>query len=315
MSLRFLPCLLTVCLTALTFGGLPAGQPLMADEFDDHSVYWLRKATESAEPLTALTMQDGLRLKPIGRRISSPCIVVKTDEDNWARALVTWGFRRSGDQQIPVLLIERYVTFRADRTNLTTAAGRDVMLFPGFGFNFDIGQVVPAGQGEDLICGEEGRLSPGPQSKLYGLNGSAVPAREPSTHPDPNSHEGVLPSDFAGRWQVRIDGRWEGLWQLESDGRRIYGKFISSDTQSVYEINGKVAALPHNAKLDIELANASQTIDAFLWTRDKSAMAGVVTMAERKIGFYALRLPPEESDAAPADAPEAKRSAPEKEVP
>ena len=123
----------------------------------------------------------------------------------------------------------------------------------------------------------------------FALNGSALPEPTASAQPAPAAREEVFPSDFAGKWRVRIDGRWEGRWDLKVDERRIFGKFISDGTQSEYEINGRIAGLAHNLKMDIELANTSQSIDAFLWTKDKSAMAGTVVIAERKVGFYALR--------------------------
>ena len=277
-----------------------------ADVFDDHTAYWMRRATVDAKPLESLAMRDSLSLKSIGRGIGSPCIVVHTDADNWTKALVTWGFRKGTDgERVPVVLIERFVNYRGDRQTLTTAAGKDVMLFPGFGFNFDIGQVVPAGQGEDILCVGDGVLKPAAKSKMFALNGPATPEPDPNERPDPTSHTGVIPTDFAGSWKVRIDGRWEGVWELDVEERRIFGRFISDETKSVYEISGKIAALPHNAKLNIELANASQTIDAFLWTKDKSAMAGFMVMANRKLGFYATRIKPETSkqEAAQDDKP------------
>ncbi|MHC4877702.1 MAG: hypothetical protein ACYTGL_14495 [Planctomycetota bacterium] len=266
-----------------------------ADAFDNHTAYWLRQGTKDATALDVMTMRDALRLRPISKRMSSPCIVVRTDEDNWAKAIVTWGFRKGKENRIPVVVIERFVTYRGDRENLTSAKGENVMLFPGFGFNFDIGQVVPVGigQGEDVVSVEEGSLKPAAGSKLHGLDGPATPPRDDQKYPDPDEHAGVLPTDFAGQWKVHIDGRWAGRWELDVEDRRIFGRFISEDTQSVYEIAGKILALPHNAKLNIELANAAQSVDAFLWTKDKAAMAGTVVMADRRIGFYALRIRPE----------------------
>ena len=279
-----------------------------ADGFDDHTAFWLRRGIADSKPVESMTMRQGLSLKRIGRGIDAPCVVIKTDEDNWAKALVGWGFRKSGDGgRIPVVLIERFVTYRGDRQNLTTSSGKDVMLFPGFGFNFDIGQVVPEGQGEDILCGPEGVLSPADGAELFGLHGPATPEPEPRDRPDPKSHPGVFPTDFAGSWHVRIDGRWEGRWELDVDGRQVFGRFISDETQSVYEISGRIAARPHNAKLDIALVNAEQTVDAYLWTKDKSAMAGTITMAERKLGFYATRVEVNaeaEPEAPESDSPE-----------
>lgn len=267
-------------------------QTVRADAFDDHTAYWLRKGTEGTTAFEILAMRDALRLKSISSRITSPCIVVRTDEDNWAKAIITWGFRKGQEDRIPVVVIERFVTYRGDRENLTSAKGENVMLFPGFGFNFDIGQVVPVGvgQGEDIVAQDQGDLKPAKDAKLHGLDGPATPPRENQKYPDPDGHPGVLPTDFAGKWEVHVDGRWAGRWELDVEERRIFGRFISDETESVYEIAGKILALPHNAKMNIELANAAQTVDAFLWTKDKAAMAGTVMMADRRIGFYALRI-------------------------
>lgn len=278
-----------VLTVVLAFSAVPS--QIFADAFEDHTAFWLRRGIADGKPVESLAMRQGLSLDRIGRGIDAPCIVIKTDEDNLAKALVAWGFRKTSDgARIPVVLIERFVTYRGDRQNLTASSGKDVMLFPGFGFNFDIGQVVPAGQGEDIVCGDAAELKPSKKAELFGLDGSATPDPDPGSRPDPKSHPGVLPTDFAGSWHVRIDGRWEGRWEIDVDGRQIFGRFISDETKSVYEISGRIAARPHNAKLEIALVNAEQTVDAWLWTKDKSAIAGTVTMAERKLGFYATRI-------------------------
>ncbi len=265
-----------------------------ADLFDDHTAYWLKQAAEKGAPATSLSMKDGSKLKPISKRFSSPCVVFKTDDDNWTKALITWGLRKGKNGPTPVLIIERFVTYRGDRPNLTAAAGKDVMLFPGFAFNFDIGQVVPEGQGEDVKCEGEATLTVIEPSKMFPLNGSAIPDAATDGKSKPADHAEVLAEDFAGSWIVRIDGRWEGRWDLKVDERRIYGKFISEGTKSEYELNGRIAGLAHNARFDVELANTSQTFDAYLWTKDKAAMAGTVVIAERKVGFYALRVAADE---------------------
>ena len=297
MQTASLRAILTGSAALTLFQALPSN--VQADAFDDHTAFWLRRGIADSKPAETLGMRQGLSLDRLGRGIEAPCIVIKTDEDNLAKALVAWGFRKTYDGgRIPVVLIERFVTYRGDRQNLTTSSGKDVMLFPGFGFNFDIGQVVPVGQGEDILCGEKAELKPAKDCELFGVDGPSTPEPQPGSRPDPKSHPGVLSTDFAGSWHVHIDGRWEGRWEIDVDGRQLFGRFISDETKSVYEISGRVAARPHNAKLDIALVNAEQTVDAWLWTKDKSAMAGTVTMAERKLGFYAIRI--EESDAAEA---------------
>ncbi len=280
------------CLCAL-FSLVVLNAGARADVFDDHTAYWIKDAAEKGTATASFSMKDGAKLKPIGKRISSPCIVFKTDDENWTKALITWGLRKGKNGPTPVLIIERFVTYRGDRPNLTTAAGKDVMLFPGFAFNFDIGQVVPEGQGEDIKCEGDAILTAAEPAKMYALNGPAIPeASDGKTKPA--DHAEVLPEDFAGSWKVRIDGRWDGRWDLKVDDRRVYGKFISEGTKSEYELNGRIAGMAHNARFDVELANTSQTFDAYLWTKDKAAMAGTVVIAERKVGFYAIRMTGEE---------------------
>ena len=99
-----------------------------------------------------------------------------------------------------------------------------------------------------------------------------------------NARRTILTYERAGAAAVQIE---------DQTYPKRCGHLSDKSLISAVEIAGKIAALPHNAKLNIELANASQTIDAFLWTKDKSAMAGFMVMADRKLGFYATRIKPE----------------------
>ena len=51
---------------------------------------------------------------------------------------------------MPVLVLERFDTFDAGNPASRLARGREVILFSGFEFDLDSGQVVPEGQGGDL---------------------------------------------------------------------------------------------------------------------------------------------------------------------
>ena len=74
----------------------------------------------------------------------------------------------------------------------------------------------------------------------------------------------------------------------------MQGSYLSDESKSVYPVRGQINGLPHRMTLDIELANALQSFEAFLWTKDKSTMAGTTTLAERKFGFYATRVKDED---------------------
>lgn len=261
------------------------------DLFNRHSLAELKLATREAIALPELSAATAVKWQPLSAKISSPCVIVQTNDGHWAKALLAWGQRKvkGREQPLPVLVLERFVTYRGDREGLTTASGKEVMLFAGHSFSFDIGQVVPSGSGADIEFTETGLVKPVGDAKLFGLNGSQLPAAD-AAKPDPNDHDGVLPRDFAGTWKVSIDGRWRGIWEIRVDEQRtVLGKFISDDTKSRYELYGKVSNVPHQANLEIDLANSQISVDAFLFTTDKATMGGTAVMASRKFAFVATR--------------------------
>lgn len=290
MTIGLRPVSLALCIAV---GSLAPVSIEAADVFEQHAGPIIRRAFETpaeSKTVAQVTLNESARLKPLSANIGSPCVFVKTDEENWGKALVTWGLRKTADKPVQVLLIERYVTYRGDRPELTSAVGKDVMLFPGFAFNFDIGQVVPAGQGGDIEFTAEGALKVLDPAQLIALNGSRLPPVDKSSG-KPTDHEGVEPGDFAGTWKVDADGRWTGEWQIKiAENGRASGSFVSKDLQNTYEIVGQVAGTPNNLKLDVFLANAQMQVDAYLWTTDKSTMAGTVSLTGRKFGFVATRV-------------------------
>ena len=263
-----------------------------ADVFDRHAAPLVKKLADEGTATKELTMADAAKLKSLAANIGSPCLVLKTDGGNYTKALVSWGLKKGKgtDKPMPLLLIERYVSYRGERLDLTSAIGKDVMLFPGFGFDFDIGQVVPAGQGADIEFTAEAVLACAAEAKLVVLNGSQLPPAEKSVKHDPNDHEGVVAQDFTGTWKLNADGRWLGELDLKvSEGGRATGSFTSDESKNAYEFSGQTGSTPHNLKLEIFLANTQLSVDGYLWTKDKSQMAGTVTMTGRKFGFVATR--------------------------
>jgi hypothetical protein len=214
--------------------------------------------------------------------------VVKTNAGQWSKALITWGFRKGADDKpVPVLMFDRYVTYGTGSTSV--ASGKEIMLFPGLQFNLSIGQVVPAGFGGDLEFTPQGVLKPIGKAQIFAVNSAPASAAE-NGRPSPRDRKGVLPGDFAGTWKVDSDGSWIGVWELQVDeDGNAEGKFLSQETQSTYPVTGKLGGQPNLMKLEVEFANATQSIDAYLWSRDKSTMAGTATLAGRKFGFYAVR--------------------------
>lgn len=279
-------------LLALMLAVAAGNVALGVDVFDRHTTFWLREAVKKNEAIKELSSGQAASLKSLARGVSSPCVIVKTNNGHWAKVLLSWGLRKGTDgNRLPVLLIERYVTYDNDRTDLALAAGKNVMLFPGYQFNFEIGQVVPESQGGDVVFGDDKKLRPVGNATLHGLNGSALPPSGEGEKYDPTDHEGVVSRDFSGNWRVNADGRWLGQLSLivDEDGN-AQGNYISDESKSSYPVRGQVSGLPHRLTLDIELANTTQIFEGFLWTKDKSTMAGVTVLAERKFGFYATRI-------------------------
>ena len=281
-----------LCLSVVLMSGA-GGTVRAADVFERHGATLVKRLAEEGDAVKQLTMQDAAKLKPLAPTIGSPCLVAKTDDGGYAKLLAAWGLKKSkgSDKPMPVLLIERFVTYRGDRLDLTSATGKDVMLFPGFGFNLDIGQVVPEGQGADIVFTAEGELIAADNSKLVVLNGSQLPPADKTAPRNPNDHEGVLATDFTGNWKLNADGRWLGELQLNvGENGKATGSFTSDESKNAYEITGQTGSTPHNLKLEVFLANTQLSVDGYLWTKDKSQMAGTVTMTGRKFGFVATRV-------------------------
>ncbi len=70
----------------------------------------------------------------------------------------------------------------------------------------------------------------------------------------------------------------------------VTGTWRSDDTQSTYPVEGRVGTQPHRARLEITLANAKQTFDAFVWTAAPDTMTGSVTLAGQSFGFQAKKI-------------------------
>lgn len=262
-----------------------------ADVFERQTAAQVKQFIEKGEAVSKISLEASAKLKPLSATVSSPCLLIKTDEGNFAKALVSWGVRKGQGKLTPVLLIERYATYRQDRLDLTAANGKDIMLFPGFGFNFDIGQVVPKGQGADIEFTEDSVLESFGDAKIVTLTGSQLPAPDPTRKHDPAANAEVVPQDFTATWKVNADGRWLGEWRLKvNDGGHATGTFVSDESRNSYDLSGQIGGTAHNLKLDVFLANTQMAVEAYLWTKDKSMMAGTVTLSGRKFGFVATRV-------------------------
>ena len=241
-------------------------------------------------PRESVSREQASQFKPWSDSEEGVAVVVRTEQGNMAKLLLSWAFRKGPDKPLPIVIIHRYVTYSVaqPKKEVTTAAGKDVMLFPGFHFDLDIGQVVPDKVGGDLTLDDKAVLKPEGNSKLAVL--------EPKPPSKDDSAETVDASGFTGRWISDADGRWKGVLELaENEDGELTGSWTSEETQGRYDIQGKVGPQPHLARWTITLANAAQTVDVCLFTKEPDTMAGTIQLQGQKFGFVAKRERSEKS--------------------
>jgi hypothetical protein len=268
------------------------------DEFDRIEGPALFDVPKSKDATThqGLTVAEIEGLPNVLRETRSALMIASTDQGNLARLLLVPALRKPPGGQgepVPVLVLERFDTFDAGNPASRLARGREVILFDGFQFDLDTGQVVPEGQGGDLRFRAAPKSTPrlealGP-SKLYTLSKS--PAPEPGGSPRPTLGRAVLPADFAGRYRLFANGQWSGTLDLKVGAdRTVSGSYRSDLNGTSYPVSGRVAAdVPQKVTFTVNYPRARQDFEGLLWTEGKGAMAGTLTMRDRAYGFFAVR--------------------------
>src|SRR5262245_50841181 len=152
-------------------------------------------------------------LPEVVRGERSALIIATTDEGNLAKVLVSQGLRgqfSAGGKQtlVPVISLDRYETIDRGDRETRKARGRDVLLFDGFEFDLDTGQVVPAGFGGDIRYTSHGASGPElvavGKNRLYAIDKPLpVPASAPGR---PSAGPAVLSTDFNGRYTLVSNG-------------------------------------------------------------------------------------------------------------
>jgi biopolymer transport protein ExbD len=285
----------------------------LGDEFDrlEGSVFFEIPGRSDVRKAKGLSFAEIEGLPAALRGERSALVIVKTDQGNLGKILISCGLRRqnpSGDRDstAPVLILDRYATLDSRDRKSFKARGRDVSLFEGFWFDLDTGQVVPEGFGGDIHFAGQGkdgpRLSPAGSSGLFTLTKPvALPARN-----RPASGRIIEPSDFAGHYYLVADGQWTGKLELAiAQDATVSGTFRSDRVGTAYPVTGKVAAdVPGKISFVVRFPRGTQQFyEGMLWSEGKNTIAGTVSMLEHPYGFVAVRegssLVPEELDVSP----------------
>jgi hypothetical protein len=221
-------------------------------------------------------------------------VAVKTNEGRWCKLLVQAARQKTTQTtSVPILLIERFVTYKEGEERAVQVEGKNVRLFDGFQFNLDIGQVVPASVGGDLLFRfEKGKAAAEPvgKAKMYLLT-RPMPEAAPKKSDKVEIGKTFEARFFTGTYKLYDDGRRTGTLRLKvGEKNEVSGAYYSGLDGNKYEVVGKVGIPPHTITFTIIFPRSRQTFQGYMFTGDGKAIAGSSRLQERDTGFYALRV-------------------------
>ena len=273
------------------------GNPAVADQYERLETARLESLArgESATKHASLTLREIEALPNAFSDSRSTLLVIKTDQGNVAKLLVTPALRKLAGRENdlePVLLIEQLQTFETGKSGSRIAKTSGLILFDGFRLDLDLGQAVPADHGEDLsfeaLKAMDGVLKTTGKAGLWTVD---QPRAAEKSGEGPSKGRAVLATDFAGRYQLEADGRFKGLFELTvADDRQVTGQFRSEPNGTYYPVKGQVSSeVPHKITFTIHYPRVEQEFEGYLATEGKSSIAGTFEMEGRTFGFHAKR--------------------------
>jgi hypothetical protein len=268
-----------------------------ADAFDRYTNPVRRKVPTAAgvqevKKLTPALITDNLRVLPGSR---GAFLVVTTNEGRRSKLLIQAARQKVGTDQppVPILLIERFVTYKEGTEETVQALGQSVALYPGFRFSLDLGQVVPPEVPADLhFTAEGGRAVTEAvgRAKMY-LVTKPLPEAAPKKTGKVVVGDTFEPRYFNGTYHLYDDGRRSGKLVLKvEDGGEVTGSFTSDKDGDKYEVKGKVGMAANAIQFTIKFPRVEETFQGWMFTGDGRAIAGSSRLLERESGFYAVRV-------------------------
>ncbi len=283
---------LVVCVPMMV--AAPEGR---ADQFELLDGPALARTLKSPEVAArpSLSVGDLGAMPNMLRDSRSALVLARTDQGHPARMLLVPELRRppgAEGEPTPVLVVERLDAFDSGDLSTRLASRRDVLLFDGMPIDLDTGQVVPPGQGGDLVFrtnNGEPRLEPIAPARLFTLN--KPPTFDEAAAPRPSPGRAILPGDFNGRYRLFANGQWSGTLDLNVGPKGVVnGRFRSDLHGTAYAATGQVVAeAPGKVRFSVALPRARQEFDGYLFGEGKGAMAGTLTLLDRTFGFFAIR--------------------------
>jgi hypothetical protein len=283
---RFLPLVVLLL--------LPAGA--RGDDFDHYTNDILAKVPKAdgtlpVKELTPEMLVDHNRVLPT---LKGALLVVRTNDGRWSKLLVQAAHQKIGDKKLlPILLIERFVTYKEGEERTVVAEGKNIRLFQEFQFNLDLGQVVPASVGGDLrliVTADKIYVEPIGKAELY-LVTKHLPEATPKKSDKVIVGAQFEPKYFNGSFELHDDGRRSGKLVLKvADNGDVTGSFYTAKDGAKYEVTGKVGDPNHMIKFKVQLPRSVVEYQGWMFTGDGRALCGVSRLEDRESGFYAVRL-------------------------
>jgi hypothetical protein len=273
-----------------------AARAARADAFDNYTNPILAKvpAAEGVRELKQLTpalIADHDRVLP---GVSGALLVVRTNDLRWSKLLVQAARQKAdGGRTIPLLLVERFVTYKDGEERAVQANGKNLYLFPGFRLNLDIGQVVPEELGGDLRLvadGDKVYAETLGKARMY-LVTKPLPEATPKKQAKLVVGETFEPRYYNGTYKLYDDGRRSGTLTLKAeDGGALSGSYYSDKDGAKYEVHGKIGTPRHAFQFTIQFPRSEQTFQGWMFTGDGKVLTGSSKLLDREAGFYAVRV-------------------------
>ena len=277
--------------------------PLLAraDVFDHYTNEVLVKVpgAKGAKKVQSLQPAELAEYRGSVPGVEGTFVVIKTNDGRFSKLILQPAQQKvkkeDKEVRLPILLIERYVTYREGDEKTVDASGGNVRLFDGFHFSLDLGQVVPARVGGDLRFTTEGgkpRVEPVGKAEMYVLT-KPLPEAAPKKTAKLVVGAKFEPRYFSGTYKLYDDGRRTATLQLKVLANKfVSGWYYSGKDGQKYEVTGEVGkeAVPHAIQFKVTFPRSAQTFKGLLFTGDGRVMTGTAELQGRKTGFYATRV-------------------------